>query len=376
LKKRNTVVEKRDIDTFWRFGQSLIQNSKLMVDVYKFFTESEKQDSKVESGPSDVKLHLNETELSRIKDFASNTSNGEFTVFKELPKMIAPYISGNEELKLALCYSLASSYDKPVHLLMIGNPASVKSDLISEVKEIFPTAILGGPRSTQSGLTINSQDGSPGLLLRANNGLALIDEFDKIQKSEITATYEALENGRISVNTGKCKGDYPSKFIMIAAANPKGGRFSANPESIKQQIETVIPAPLLSRFHLIFLLRRESREKTEQAITTILTRKDKINPDINFLRNYFNYVKYCVKKVDYNFTDKDPLIKDMSHFVLDVLERSENGLLCYSITKRLAEAMKRISISSARLRLSNKVEEVDVRNAIEALNAMLSTASI
>lgn len=351
----------------------------LTADLYKYFTKAEEQ-GKLRSETPQVSQNqlykISEERKAQIEKLATKSVDGKFSVYEELPKMIAPYIAGNEELKLALCYSLASTSNKPVHLLMIGNPASVKSDFLNEVKEIFPDAFSGGPRSTEAGLTIDSQSGSPGLLILANNGIALIDEFDKIRRSEINATYEALESGKISVSTGKLKGEYATRFVCIAAANPKGGTFQDDSKEIREQIESVIAPPLLSRFHLVFLLRREPLERVEEAITTILTRKEKASPHREFLHDYFEFIKQQCKDVEYNFDKDDPLVKEMSTFVVDALEKSEKGVICYYLTKRFAEALKRISISSARLRLSWKVEETDVRNAMNVLKAAISTASV
>ena len=352
MPKRRLKANKDNLDDFWRFGEGLIESGVFLTHPIVIDEESRK----------------------KIYEFANQKNGDQYTVYEQLPKMVAPYIAGNEMLKLSLCYSLASSPDKPVHLLMIGNPASVKSDMLSEAQNIFPSAVLGGPRSTEAGLTINSTNGSPGLLLRANKGIALIDEFDKIQKSEINSTYEALENGKIAVNTGKFKGEYPTKFVAIAAANPKDGKFANIPDKIRRQIVAVIPPPLLSRFHLIFILKQESREETEDAITQILTRKEKSNPNWKFLHNYFNYIKNQAGRVEYDFEKGDPLVEEMSRFVVDALEQSENEKICYSLTKRFAEGLKRISISSARLRLSNRVEEIDIKNAMHILKASLDTA--
>ena len=68
------------------------------------------------------------------------------------------------------------------------------------------------------------------------------------------------------------------------------------------------------------------------------------------------------------------MVEEMSRFVVDALEQSENEKICYSLTKRFAEGLKRISISSARLRLSNRVEEIDIKNAMHILKASLDTA--
>lgn len=377
MSRRKGLVDKKRIEEFWRFGEALLEGGLLLADLYNYFTSVEKQSKRVSSAaaPSEPQMRqISDEQRKAIEKFATNVVDGKFTVYEELPKIVAPYIAGNEELKLALCYSLASTPDKPVHLLMIGNPASVKSDMLSEVKEIFPDAIFGGPRSTEAGLTIDSISGAPGLFMLANNGIALIDEFDKVKRSEINAAYQALESGKISVHTGKLKGDYPTKFVCIAAANPKGGTFYDQRDLIRKQIEDVIPPPLLSRFHIIFLLRREPREKVEDAVATILTRKEKVNPNWEFLRDYFTYIKQKCKYVEYEFARDDPLVKEMSEFVVEALDKSEKGIICYPLTKRFAEALKRISISSARLRLSKKVEEIDIKNAISILRAALDTA--
>lgn len=258
-RKRKTFLDKNRINRFWHIGEDLIEGGMFLADLYRFFSNTDKQTEHTSRATASVqsqRFHISGLQEAKIVEFATNRVDGKFTVYGRLPKMIAPYIAGNEELKLALCYSLASTPERPIHLLMIGNPASVKSDILNEVKQIFPEAVIGGPRTTEAGLTINSQDGSPGLLMLANGKIALIDEFDKIRKAEMNSTYEALESGKISVNTGKFKGEYPTRFISVAAANPKGGRFQDEPRLIKEQIEDVVPPPLLSRFHLIFLLRK------------------------------------------------------------------------------------------------------------------------
>jgi len=376
-RNKRKLINKERIDKFWSIGEALLEGGLLLADLYVYFTGVKKNKRNIKAFDARASnVYIDEKRRVEIESFATQVIDGRYAVYDKLPKMIAPYIAGNEELKLALCYSLASTPEKPVHLLMIGNPATVKSDMLYEVKEIFPEAVFGGPRSTEAGLTINSQDGSPGLLLLANNGIVLIDEFDKIRKNEINATYQALESGSISINTGKFKGEYATKFICIAAANPKGGIFQDHPKFIRKQIEDVFPLPLLSRFHIIFLLRKESSDRIRDAVATILARKDKINPHKKFLRDYFIYIKQKCRDVEFNFSKNDPIVSEMTHFVVDALEKSERGQICYGLTKRFAEALKRISMSSARLRLSRRVEEIDVKNAMNILEFALDSAAV
>lgn len=80
--------------------------------------------------------------MRNIEEFAKRRNEeGKYSVYEELPKLIAPYISGNEELKRAICFSLASTSDHPLHLLMIGEPGTVKTDLLNEAKAIYPEAV-------------------------------------------------------------------------------------------------------------------------------------------------------------------------------------------------------------------------------------------
>ena len=62
----------------------------------------------------------------------------------------------------------------------------------------MPGALYAGPRSTVSGLTAN-EDGTLGLFARADGGLALLDELDKLPTQAIGCLYEAMESGKVTV---------------------------------------------------------------------------------------------------------------------------------------------------------------------------------
>ena len=197
---------------------------------------------------------ISEEKKRDIEGFATTKIDNEYTVYSELPRLFAPHIAGNDMLKLAMCYALASTPEKPLHLLMIGEPATVKTDMLLEAKQIFPQAVLGSPRSTKAGLTIDSNTGQQGLLLLADKGVALLDELDKMGKNELNVLFESLSNGTVSINTSKIHKTYPSRLVCLAASNPKGGRFKNNVADVKKQIEETIPIPLISRFNLVFLI--------------------------------------------------------------------------------------------------------------------------
>jgi DNA helicase MCM8 len=63
-----------------------------------------------------------------------------------------------------------------------------------------------------------------GALLCANNGVCLIDEFDKMGNQQQTLL-EAMEQQCISIAKGGVVCNLPCKTSVLAAANPCGGHY-------------------------------------------------------------------------------------------------------------------------------------------------------
>ncbi|RLG70389.1 MAG: hypothetical protein DRO11_06345, partial [Methanobacteriota archaeon] len=295
-------------------------------------------------------------------------------VYQRIREMIAPYLSGENHLKEAVCLALASTPSQPVHLLMVGNPATVKTDILDEVKQIFPYSERGGPRSSEAGLTIDARTGEPGLLLRANQGFALIDELDKINRNEISAVYEALESGRLTVQVAGLNRTFNTSFICFAAANPLGQIFSDNPDKMRQQIFGAVPPALLSRFHLVFLLGEETIASRKRALAKILLRNGKENPHREFLRKYYHYIWSHHPKVGFSFGEDSPIVGEAVEFANRIIEDSQHGKILVPYDKRIMSSIRRLSCASARMRLSNTVSEEDVRLAMRVVDKAVRTA--
>ncbi|OFV67972.1 MAG: DNA-dependent ATPase MCM [Candidatus Syntrophoarchaeum caldarius] len=177
---------------------------------------------------------------SAIIDFAKSKGFDGFCrdVFED--------IKGNEIMKMAITTALFSTFDEPVHIAIVGPPASSKtlareiiSDNISSVERI-------GGNSTRAGLVINYSTGELGSIAYADERLVLADEFDKVPKGDIEMIYELMSNGTCDVHSGRVHRTIRSKFIMIATMNPRRDVFSAN------AIEDIgLPPTLASRFALI-----------------------------------------------------------------------------------------------------------------------------
>jgi len=311
--------------------------------------------------------------LEDIKALATEVEGDRYKIYERLPTLIAPHLEGALDQKLALCYSLASFPDYPVHFLLIGEPATVKTELIEEARRIMPGAFYAGPRSTVSGLTANLDDGSLGLLARANGGLALLDELDKLPSRATKCLYEAMESGRITVNSGKLARELETRFICIATANPRGEILAKNAREARKQLLDSVSAALLSRFHLVFVLRTPVGRELENTVSRILIRSSRENPNIPFLRRYFETIKQLCPSIRCELDPRSAPVKVARKFLARKIAASKRGRLGAPLSVRAAEALRRLCVSSARMRLSPEVEDLDVRNAISIMKASLVT---
>jgi len=148
-------------------------------------------------------------------------------------------IQGNDTMKKVLACSLFSTYDEPVHSLIIGEPGSSKTMAKEIISTDFTDIITIGANTTRSGLVCHLGTGELGALPHADHKIILVDEFDKIPDDDIEYCYELLSNGKCSVHSAKLHQTIESHFIMIAFANPKTKVFT------KQALKDIGLSPLL-----------------------------------------------------------------------------------------------------------------------------------
>ena len=79
-----------------------------------------------------------------------------------------------------------------------------------------------------------------------------------------SSLHEAMESQRISVAKAGITATLQCRCSMLAAANPKFGRFEED-TPIADQID--LPPALMSRFDLIFVLTDKPEKRKDTAIT-------------------------------------------------------------------------------------------------------------
>jgi len=210
-------------------------------------------------------LDISEEEEQEILELSKDKR-----IFEKLTESLAPSIYGHEKVKEAILLQMLGGVIKKrdrgditrgdIHILLIGDPGSGKSQLLKRVSVIAPKSrYVSGKGATGAGLTatvvkdefLRGWALEAGALVLTNKGICCIDELDKMTPEDQSAMHEALEQQTISISKANIQATLKAETTVLAAANPKFGRFD-HYEMIAKQIE--LPTTLINRFDLIFLL--------------------------------------------------------------------------------------------------------------------------
>lgn len=315
-------------------------------------------------------------------------------LYERMAKSIAPEIFGEENVKKALLLLLIGGAAKEtkdgmkirgdINICMMGDPGVAKSQLLKYISKIAPRGVYTtGRGSSGVGLTASvTRDPvtdemilEGGALVLADNGIACIDEFDKMDENDRTAIHEVMEQQTISISKAGITTTLNARASVLAAANPQFGRYNPH-RSAAENIN--LPPALLSRFDLLFLMLDKPDLDRDLRLAQHITyvhmhsshpvAQHEVEPiSIDLMRHYVAKARTFHPKVpkivgDYMVNAYAHLRKKMKELV---------GLQ-YTTARTLLSVI-RMSSALARLRNSEEVMIADVDEALRLIDVSKSS---
>ncbi|MBR9707384.1 MAG: minichromosome maintenance protein MCM, partial [Candidatus Diapherotrites archaeon] len=355
-------------------------------------------------------LEIDEEEERAIRELAADPD-----IFEKLRQSVAPSIYGYEIVKRAIAMQMFGGVKKllpdqtrkrgDVHILLIGDPGTGKSQLLQYTQKIAPKSIyLVGKMASGAGLTVTAEKddfagGSwalkAGALVLASGGMAAIDELDKMGEDDRSALHESMEQQTVSVAKAGLVGTFKTETSILAAANPKFGRFDPT-EIPTAQFD--LPPTLMSRFDLFYVIkdvmdRTKDLETAKHILTTqrvgsimaqqergidsndhidLKEAKKKITPSIepDLMRKYISYAK---KNFFPTLTQGAEEVIEKFYMDLRDMGRKEKTV---PTTARQLDALVRLTEASARVRLSNEATKEDAERAVQLVRTSMQEVGV
>ena len=347
-------------------------------------------------------IQITEDEEREIKELARRED-----IHDLLTRSIAPSIFGmtrqKESLMLQLFGGVASKAKDgtrlrgDIHILLMGDPGVAKSQLLSYMAQISPRGrFTSGMSASAAGLTAaavqdSAADGrwtlEAGALALADLGLASIDEFDKMNENDRSSMHEAMEQQRISVSKAGINATLSTRCAILAAANPKAGRFQSVSEVPFTQQINLKPA-LISRFDVIWLLTDQPQADHDSMIANhIMNNRASSTPEILIEKGsevdpsksakhdgvdkkegivnrelIRKYVAFAKRSIHPKLTDEAQ--ESLREFYVETRRKGGESHDSIAISARAIEGLYRLAQASARVRLSEVATIEDAERSI------------
>ncbi len=330
-------------------------------------------------------LNIDEEDERQILELSQDPE-----IFKRLAGSLAPSVWGHEEIKQSMVLQLFGGVKKErsdgqknrgdMHILLIGDPGVAKSVMLGFMTHISPKGrYVVGKSTSGAGLTatvvkdefLKGWSLEAGAMVLANKGLVCIDELEKMDAQDRSSMHEAMEQQTVTVSKANVQATLKAEASVLAAANPKFGRFDPY-QSIAQQID--LPPALLNRFDVIFTMRDvPSVERDNKVADHVLSEHKNEGNEMVIPKELFRkYIAYAKQRVKPALGEEAS--DELRKFYVELRNKpvgSDSQMKPIPISARQLQALVRMSEAAAKLRLAPEVTRDDAKTAIDIMKYYL-----
>lgn len=362
-----------------------IDKKRLGADVSTLDQEASDKEQEVEQTRK-----LSVEEINEIKEVSERDD-----LYEVLARSLAPSIYEMDDVKKGILLQLFGGTNKTfqkggryrgdINILLCGDPSTSKSQILQYVHKIAPRGVYtSGKGSSAVGLTayitrdIDTKQLvlESGALVLSDGGVCCIDEFDKMSDSTRSVLHEVMEQQTISIAKAGIITTLNARTSILASANPINSRYDPN-LPVTSNID--LPPPLLSRFDLVYLILDKVDEKIDRQLARHLTdmyledMPDKVTNNfvlsVEFLTSYIQYAKENYNPV-MTEEGKNELVRAYVE-MRKLGDDSRSSERRVTATTRQLESMIRLSEAHAKMRLSERVELIDVKEAVRLIKSAI-----